>query len=90
MASEISGLPALHGFLKLGNLVVRMKVPFIDLPKKASALVERPRVARGPDEQRPGATVAATRSQDRPAANEIRVGEHAIQPEGEAHDRFYS
>ena len=90
MASEISGLPALHGFLKLGNLVVRMKVPFIDLPKKASALVERPRVARGPDEQRPGATVAATHSQDRPAANEIRVGEHAIQPEGEAHDRFYS
>ena len=27
MASEISGLPNLHGYLKLGNLVVRMQVP---------------------------------------------------------------
>jgi type IV secretory pathway TraG/TraD family ATPase VirD4 len=41
MASEVSGLPALHGFLKLGNLVARMDVPFIDLPRKAPALVGR-------------------------------------------------
>ena len=35
MASEISGLAPLRGFLKLGNLVVRLSFPFIDLPKKA-------------------------------------------------------
>jgi hypothetical protein len=42
MASEISGLAALRGFLKVGNLVVRMSVPFIDLPDKAQAMIERP------------------------------------------------
>ena len=43
MASEISGLPSLHGVLKLGNLVVRMAVPFVDLPNKVPAIIERPR-----------------------------------------------
>jgi hypothetical protein len=41
MASEISGLAALRGYLKVGNLVVRMSVPFIDLPRKAPAMIER-------------------------------------------------
>ena len=36
MASEISGLAALRGYLKMGNLVVRLSFPFVDLPKKAS------------------------------------------------------
>jgi hypothetical protein len=42
MASEISGLAALHGYLKLGNLVVRLSFPFIDLPKTQPVFVERP------------------------------------------------
>jgi hypothetical protein len=41
MASEISGLAPLRGFLKLGNLVVRLNVPFIDLPKTHPAFIER-------------------------------------------------
>jgi hypothetical protein len=41
MASEISGLGPLRGFLKLGNLVVRLNVPFSDLPKRHPAFVER-------------------------------------------------
>jgi hypothetical protein len=41
MASEISGLGQLRGFLKLGNLVVRLNVPFSDLPKRHPAFVER-------------------------------------------------
>jgi hypothetical protein len=90
MASEISGLPALHGVLKLGNLVVRMNVPFIDLPKKAPSLVDRPRIARGPDEQRPRATIETTRNQDRPPADESHVADQALRPDGDAHDRFYS
>ncbi|MHB8756282.1 MAG: type IV secretion system DNA-binding domain-containing protein, partial [Candidatus Acidiferrales bacterium] len=34
MASEISGLADLRGYLKKGNLVVRMNFPFIELPTK--------------------------------------------------------
>jgi type IV secretory pathway TraG/TraD family ATPase VirD4 len=42
MASEISGLAALRGYLKLGNLVVRLHVPFLDLPSRHPAFIERP------------------------------------------------
>ncbi len=42
MASEISGLPSLRGYLKLGNLVVRLHFPFLDLPARHPAFVERP------------------------------------------------
>ena len=38
MASEISGLAALRGYLKLGNLVVRLSVPFVHLPQKAAGV----------------------------------------------------
>jgi hypothetical protein len=41
MASEISGLAALHGYMKLGNLVTRLHVPFIDLPHRHPAVIER-------------------------------------------------
>jgi hypothetical protein len=41
MASEISGLAPLRGFLKLGNLVVRLNLRFVDLPKLQPAFVER-------------------------------------------------
>jgi hypothetical protein len=45
MASEITGLASLRGFLKLGNLVVRLRFPFIDVPRRAAALLERPAIA---------------------------------------------
>jgi type IV secretion system coupling TraD/TrwB family protein len=41
MASEIAGLSALCGFLKVGNLVVRLTLPFVHLPNRAPALLER-------------------------------------------------
>jgi hypothetical protein len=43
MASEITGLAALRGYLKLGNLVVRLSFPFIDLPKRHPVFIERQR-----------------------------------------------
>jgi type IV secretory pathway TraG/TraD family ATPase VirD4 len=49
MASEIGGLPALRGYLKLGNLVVRLSFPFEVLPTKCPPLVERRRSPLGPD-----------------------------------------
>ncbi|HEX5423347.1 MAG TPA: type IV secretion system DNA-binding domain-containing protein [Candidatus Acidoferrales bacterium] len=42
MASEISGLVDLHGYLKKGNVVVRMNFPFIELPAKQPKYIERP------------------------------------------------
>jgi type IV secretory pathway TraG/TraD family ATPase VirD4 len=42
MASEISGLADLHGYLKMGNLVARLRFPFTELPKLHPALIERP------------------------------------------------
>ncbi|MHB8413616.1 MAG: type IV secretion system DNA-binding domain-containing protein, partial [Candidatus Acidiferrales bacterium] len=42
MASEITGLADLHGYLKKGNLVVRMNFPFIALPNKQPKYIERP------------------------------------------------
>jgi len=41
MASEITGLEPLHGFLKNGNLVVRMSFPYIELPEKQPKFIER-------------------------------------------------
>ena len=73
MPSEIDGLAALRGFLKLGNLVVRMNVPFVRLPKRHPAFIERPSTgawsaasgirssgaaAPDPDRARPGVTGA--------------------------------
>jgi type IV secretory pathway TraG/TraD family ATPase VirD4 len=48
MASEISGLAALHGYLKLGNLVVPLSFPFVDLPRAQEAFVERGGPHSGP------------------------------------------
>jgi len=42
MPSEISGLPSLHGYLKLENLVVRLDFPYVELPARQPAFVERP------------------------------------------------
>ena len=45
LPSEISGLPNLRGYLKLGNAVTRLSVPFIDLPTRHPALIARPDAA---------------------------------------------
>jgi type IV secretory pathway TraG/TraD family ATPase VirD4 len=54
MAEEISGLDPLHGYLKYGNLVVQMKMPYIELQNTQLAFVEReappePPAAPAPD-----------------------------------------
>jgi type IV secretory pathway TraG/TraD family ATPase VirD4 len=41
MASEISGLEPLHGYLKHGNYVVRMRVPYLELEARHDKFIER-------------------------------------------------
>ena len=48
MPSEISGLPSLRGFLKLENLVVRLHFPFVDVPARHPAFVERSTIETTP------------------------------------------
>ena len=41
MASEIGGLDPLHGFLKHGNYVVRLRVPYLQLEAQHEKFIER-------------------------------------------------
>jgi hypothetical protein len=51
VASEISGLEKMHGYLKCGNLVARMSLPYIELENKERQYIERP--AQQPPEEPP-------------------------------------
>jgi hypothetical protein len=48
MASEISGLDPLHGYLKYGNLVVRMRFPYLELANRQPPFIERQAVMPAP------------------------------------------
>jgi Type IV secretion-system coupling protein DNA-binding domain len=65
MASEISGLEKLHGYLKCGNLVVRMSLPYIELESREPQYIERP--ALPPPE--PAKVAAATVGAGKPLGN---------------------
>jgi hypothetical protein len=84
MSSEISVLAPLRGFLKVGNLVVRLTFPFIDLPRKAPAFVERAEWPSRRDEPPveagvKGTTVSdpATAEAGSPRASQGRSADHA-------------
>src|SRR5258706_5804682 len=57
MASEISGLEKMNGYLKCGNLVARMSLPYIQLETKEPQYIERP--AQQPPEETPKVAAAA-------------------------------
>jgi hypothetical protein len=90
MASEISGLAALRGYLKLGNLVVRLHVPFIDLPSRHPAFIERP--IQTPITALPVA--ASVESNETPAQrltprNLLQTPERPQLPSSPAHETFF-
>jgi len=41
MASEVAGLDPLHGYLKHGNYVLRMRFPYLELESHAEKYIER-------------------------------------------------
>ena len=56
MASEISGLEKLYGYLKCRNLVVRLSLPYIELERREAQYVER---AARPHKEPPKVAAAA-------------------------------
>ena len=83
MASEMSGLAALRGFLKVGNLVVRLSFPFLDLPSKHPAFIERP-----PRPRRDAPTTGIPVTTPPPAADATDADEQQRLRIGHAQDLF--
>lgn len=48
MASEVGGLDPLHGYLKHGNLVLRMRFPYIELRNNVEKYIERKMTTAAP------------------------------------------
>jgi hypothetical protein len=72
MASEITGLEPLHGFLKVGNLVVRLTLPYLESVKRHPDFVER----AGPTNRRDeGALTESSAPDGRTATPAARTGE---------------
>ena len=86
MASEITGLANLRGYLKVGNLVVRLHVPFIDRPERALPFVNRPCPALA---TQPSAAAAALGALpfEQPQLELTPAGEADRRPMGPAHER---
>jgi hypothetical protein len=65
MASEIQGLPDLHGYLKGGGRVARLSFPYIELPKRHEAFIERKLTPRQTKEEpKPASSAAASSAGD--------------------------
>jgi type IV secretory pathway TraG/TraD family ATPase VirD4 len=77
MASEISGLPALRGYLKLGNLVVRLSMPFVQRPPIEPAFIERTH-----------RRTLATATPDAAVSASAASHEQGIQPSNELHQDY--
>ena len=58
MASEISGLANLRGYMKSGNLVVRMSFPYIEMADGQPKFIERPMKAQLKEELKTPAAAA--------------------------------
>ncbi len=72
MASEVDGLDPLHGYLKHGNLVVRMRFPYMELASHAEKFVERKMTT-------PAATAATATAPATPARGPVE-DEPVMQP----------
>ena len=71
MASEIGGLDPLHGYLKHGNLVVRMRFPYLELEEPAEKFIERKMTTPAMPTTEPE-PVAGSRSTNEPVRCSVR------------------
>lgn len=92
MASEISGLADLCGYLKKGNLVTRMNFPFIELPSKHPKYIERPMRKRAEELSRAGAAVVGANemTEQKITLSEVKQDrEHQLTRTGPTHEHFF-
>jgi hypothetical protein len=94
MASEVGGLDPLHGYLKHGNLVVRMRFPYMELASHAEKFVARKMTtpaaattatapatpARGPVEDEPVTQPAPQRKPPQSAPRPVQKKQEQEQP----------
>jgi type IV secretory pathway TraG/TraD family ATPase VirD4 len=76
MASEITGLRDLHGYLKNGNEVVRMSFPYIELPERQPKFVQRVMKTELKEELKAAAAAAgaAGTAEQKLAPQEVKQG----------------
>jgi hypothetical protein len=60
MASEVAGLDPLHGYLKHGNLVLRMRFPYLELQGHAEKYIERKATTAAPSPMVASSPIVAT------------------------------
>ncbi|MGC1292957.1 MAG: hypothetical protein WA855_16880, partial [Candidatus Acidiferrales bacterium] len=92
MASEISGLADLCGYLKKGNLVARMNFPFIELPSEHPKYVERPMRKRAEEPLRAGAAAVGANEmpEQKITLNEVKQDrEHQLSRTGPTQEHFF-
>lgn len=91
MDSEISGLANLRGYLKSGNLVVRMSFPFIELPSKHLKYIQRPTEIRPEEPSRAAAAAGAGGTPEQKLVqHEIKLDrEHERTRTGPNEERFF-
>jgi len=70
MASEVAGLDPLHGYFKHGNLVLRMRFPYLELAAKVEKFIERKPVERAVPVVAPAVPKAAPVAVQPPAPSE--------------------
>lgn len=81
LPAEVSGLPALHGFLKNGNDVVFMSFPYLDFAKVQEGFIRR--------EERPRKPVAPKPPAVKPESGKVRKLEEQQQHERGAVRTFF-
>jgi type IV secretory pathway TraG/TraD family ATPase VirD4 len=88
MASEISGLDNLHGYLKVGNFVVRLQFPFLKLPEAHPNFVARPAPPRAAIAAPPDDAPHEPPGLQRPPDDTPQAREPGT-PSGRGHDPFF-
>ena len=86
MAEEISGLDPLHGYLKYGNLVVRMRFPYTDLANTQPPFLEREMKAQPKEERK--AAAAAVGANGPPEQKTKYTPEQQLKPIGQEQHFF--
>src|SRR5882724_8508686 len=66
MASEISGLEKMHGYLKCGNLVARISLTYTQPESREPQYIERPAL---PPSEEPPKVAAAAAGAGKPSGN---------------------